>query len=47
LHGLERGHPIARQFVTFDGDQRSEAMEAKALPAHIETTMNTFLASMI
>jgi hypothetical protein len=30
LHRLERRLPIARQFVTFDGDQRSEVKKAKA-----------------
>lgn len=45
-YALERRLPIALQFVTFDGDLRGELKKAKALPANIETTMNTFISTM-
>jgi Protein of unknown function (DUF3644) len=40
--GLERRLPIALQFVTFSGDQRSVLTKASDLPPHIAAMMDAF-----
>ncbi|MGU3314048.1 DUF3644 domain-containing protein [Sphingomonas sp. M6A6_1c] len=41
-YGLERRLPLALQFVTFDGDQRTALKAAAGLPANLATTMDAF-----
>ena len=41
-YGLERGLPIALQFMTFGSDQRAVVKRAANLPRDIETMMDAF-----
>lgn len=45
-HCLERRLPIALQFVTFDGGQRSAMKAGRALPPNVETAMDAFHAAL-